>query len=240
MHAVEQSVYATMIRAMGWHYRCVLFLISVCLVVALTVPSPASAQKLPLLPSTKEQATGQGSFAQATLPATDEEIDKAVARIESRLADLRKHTAAVAEASADEKTGSFAATPEEQRKRQRLLNELVQTLEKYAQSLRELKEVRKTTSERSAEIRSWQGFTEKPPFPISFLDGLRDSILAHRLDLETLELRLTVARGNLQKFAKNLKESQKELRLSSERLEKSVNTAAEGRERWLIVISWFM
>jgi small-conductance mechanosensitive channel len=212
----------------------VLSLISVCMAVVLTVPSPVSAQKFPLFPSTKEQAPGQSTVVQALLLATDEEIDEATVRIESRLADLRKESAAAAEAMDVEKGGLLTASPEELRKRQRLLSELVNTLDRYAQDLRELKEIRKTSSERSAEIRSWQGFTEKPPFPISFLDGLRDSILAQRLDLETLELRLTVARGNLRKFTNDLKESQKELRLASERLEKSVATATQGRQRWLL------
>jgi potassium-dependent mechanosensitive channel len=220
-------------KAMRLHHLCVLFLISVCTTVVLTVPPPVSAQKLPLFPSTRGQTPGQGTVAKAALPATDEEIDKAVARIESRLAGLRQESAAAVDAMDHEKAGLLTAPPEEIRKRQWLLNGLVLTLDKYAQSLRELKEIRKTSSERSAEIRSWQGFAGKPPFSIAFLDGLRDSILAQRLDLETFELRLTVAKGNLRTFTKDLKESQRELRLSKERLEKSVGTAAEGRQRWL-------
>jgi potassium-dependent mechanosensitive channel len=212
---------------------CVLSLIVLSMLVVIAVPSLVSAQKLPAFPSEKE-APAQGTVAQASLPATDEEIDKAVARIESRLVDLRKESAAAAEAMDAEKGGLPAAPPEELRKRQRLLSELVNTLDRYAQGLRELKDIRKTSNERSAEIRSWQGFSEKPPFPTSFLDGLRDSILAQRLDLETLELRLTVAKGNLRKFSKDLKESQKELRLAGELLDKSVGTAAEGRQRWLL------
>ena len=221
-------------HALRRHYLCVLSLISVCMIIALAAPPPVSAQKLPLFQSTKEQTPAQSAVAQASLPATDEEIDRAVARIESRLAGLRQESAAAAEVKDDEKAGLLAAPPEELRKRQRLLSELLLTLDKYVQSLRELKEVRKTYSERSAEIRSWQGFAGKPPFPISFLEGLRESVLAQRLDLEMLELRLTVARGNLRKFTKNLRESQKELRLSNERLEKSVGRAAEGRQRWLL------
>jgi len=234
MTAMKQSSGPLLMRAMRLHHLCVLSLISVCMAVLLTVPSPVSAQKLSPFPSTKEPTPGHGTVAQALLPATNEEIDKAVARIEPRLAGLRQESASAAEAKDDEKAGLLAVPPEELRKRQRLLNGLVITLDKYAQSLRELKEVRKTYSERSAEIRSWQGFAGKPPFSISFLDGLRDSILAQRLDLETLELRLTVARGNLRTFTKDLKESQKDLRLANERLEKSVGTAAEGRQRWLL------
>jgi len=220
-------------RNARFYYYYVLSLISLCIVAALTVPSPVSAQKLPFFQSTKEQASGQASLAQALLPSTDEEIDKAVARIESRLADLRQQSTAAAEARDDEKAGLLTVPPEELRKRQRLLSKLVYTLEKYSQSLKELKEVRRTGSERSAEIRSWQGFTIKPPFPMSFLDGLYEAVIAQQLDLETLELRLTVARGDLQRFTKDLKESQKQVRLAGERLEKSIGTAAEGRQRWL-------
>jgi len=235
--AREQSGSFLLMRAMRFHIRCLLFLISVCLAMALTVPSPVSAQKFPLLQSSKEKAAGQGTVAQASLPATDEEIEKAVARIESRLAGFRQDLAASAEAKDGDMAGLLTASPEELRKRQRLLSGMVTTLEKYAQGLRELREVRKTNIERSAEIRAWQGFTEKPPFPIAFLDGLRDSILAQRLDLDTLELRLTVARGNIQKFAKDIRESQKEVRLAGERLAKSVGTAAEGRQRWLLELT---
>ena len=230
---IEQSRSSLLTRAMRLHDLCVLSLISVCMAVLLTLPSPVSAQKLPLFQSTKDQTPGQGTVAQASLPATDEEIDKAVARIESRLAGLRQESALAAE----EKAGLLAASPEELRKRQRFLNRLVLTLDKYAQGLRELKDIRKTNSERTAEIKGWQGFPGKPPFPISFLDGLRDSILAQRLDIETLELRLTVARGNLRKFAKDLKESQRQVRLSAERFEKSIGTAAEGRQRWLLELT---
>jgi potassium-dependent mechanosensitive channel len=212
----------------------VLTLIVLCILAALTVPSMVLAQKLPAFLSEKEQAPGQGAVVQASLPETDEAIDKAVARIESRLAGLRKELTAAVEATDAEKGGLLTAQPEDLRKRQRLLSELVNTLDRYAQGLKELKDIRRTSGERSAEIRSWQGFAEKPPFPISFLDGLRDSILAQRLDLENYELRLTVARGNLRRFTKDLNESQKELRLLSEQLEKSVGTAAEGRQRWLL------
>lgn len=224
-----------LLMSAGRPYSPVLIsLIAVFLAVFLIAPSVVSAQNLPLFQSAKEQASGQGAVVQASLPATDEEIDKAVALIESRLAGLQQESALAAEEKEQEKAVLLAASPEEIRKRQQFLSRLVLTLDKYAQGLRELKEIRKTDSERSAEMKAWQGFPGKPPYPISFLDGLRDSILAQRLDLETLELRLSVARGNLRKFAKDLKESQKQLRLSSEQLEKRTGTAAEGRQRWLL------
>jgi len=202
-----------------------------CLAVLLLDPPMVSGQKLPLLETTKD--TGAPSPEKVTLPATDEEIDKAISQIESRLTDLRQLSSAATETLSTKNAGLLIVTPDELRKRQKLLSELVGTLDKNADILRELKEIRKTNGERTAEIRAWQGFTEKPPFPISFLDNLRDSMLAQKLDMQTLEVRLSVANGELQYFSKSLKESQKEVRLSEERFQKSKGSSEEARQRRL-------
>jgi len=165
---------------------------------------------------------------QTPLPATDEEIDKKIATLESRLSDLQLQATTAAE-----KPGLLVAKPDEQRERARLISELRIIMDKYVQILRELKEIRKIKRDRTEEIKAWQGFTEKPPFPISFLDGLRDSILSQKLDLQTLQLRLKIAEGDLKQYAKNLKESSKELRLAKERLEKNTGTPTELRQGWL-------
>lgn len=202
-----------------------------CLAVLLFGPAIASAQKL-LLPDTAKD-TGGPSPERVALPATDEEIDKAVAQLESRLTDLRHLSGAATDVLRTKDAGLPIATTDELRKRQRLASELVGTLDKNAQILKELKEIRKTSRERSAEIKAWQGFIEKPPFPISFLDNLRDSLLAQKLDMQTLEMRLSVAKGELQYFSRGLKESQKEARLAEERFQKSKGSSAEARKRWL-------
>jgi len=210
-----------------------LFLLALflCLMALLLEPPMASGQKLPLLETTKD--TGAPSPGKIALPATDEEIDKSVAQLESRLTDLRQLSSAATETLSTTDAGLLIATPDELRKRQKLLSELVGTLDKNAEILRELKEIRKTNRERTAETKAWQGFTERPPFPISFLDNLRDSILAQKLDMQTLEVRLSVANGELQYFSKSLKESQKEVRLAGERFQKSKGSSAEARQRWL-------
>jgi len=58
-------------------------------------------------------------------------------------------------------------------------------------------------------------------------------MLAQKLDIQTLEMRLSVANGDLQHFSKGLKESQKEVRLAGERFQKSKGSSAEARQRWL-------
>ena len=130
MTAVEQSGCSRLLRNVRLRDLCVLALIVVSMLVVLTVPSPVSAQKLPAFLSEKEQTSAQGTVAQASLPATDEEIDKAVARIESRLAGLRKELTAAVEATDAEKGGLLTAQPEDLRKRPRLLSDLVNTLDR--------------------------------------------------------------------------------------------------------------
>ena len=202
-----------------------------CLAVLLFEPAMASGQKLPLLDTAKD--TSAPSPEKVALPSTDEEIDKAIAQLEARLIDLRQLSSVATEALRTKDARLFVATPDELRKRQKLLSELIITLDKNMEILRELKEIRKIDRERSAEMKAWQGFTEHPPFPISFLDNLRDSILVQQLDIQTLELRLTVAKRELQYFSKGLKESQKELRLAVERFDKSKGSSAAARQPWL-------
>lgn len=197
-----------------------------CLAFLLSCPWGASGQKLPVFDFSAGSVASTSS--QTPLPATDAEIDKKIAKLESRLSDLQLQATPAAE-----QLGLLVAKPDELRKQARLISELRIIMDKYVQILRELKEIRKIKRDRTEEIKAWQGFTEKPPFPISFLDGLRDSILSHKLDLQTLQLRLTIAKGDLKQFAKNLKESGKEQRLAEERLGKNTGTPTQLRQGWL-------
>jgi len=51
------------------------------------------------------------------------------------------------------------------------------TLDQQIDALKELKEIRKDNASYESERKSWKGFGEKPPFPIAFLDDIRDSLL---------------------------------------------------------------
>jgi small-conductance mechanosensitive channel len=200
-------------------------------VLLLCQPAILLAQQLPQIGLKKD--TSPKSPESVALPVTDAEIENTIDQLESRIADLRNLSSAASEALRTKAPELLVATPDDLRKRQKLLSELVNTLSKNVEILNELKERRKENRERTAEMNAWQGFTEKPPFPISFLDNLHDSILAQNLDMHTLEVRLKVARGDLQYFSQSLKKSQKEVRLAEERLDKSKGTPGEPRQRWL-------
>ncbi len=207
------------------------FFLPVSLVVFLCLPSFVSAQKLPGFSGQKGSEVS--TSVQLSLPATTEEIDAAISQAESRLADLRGQMNAAVAADA-EKTGPEVATSEELKERDRLIGRRVTVADTRVQSLRDLKDIRVMARDHTAEMRGWHGFTEKPPFPIAFLDGLRDAILGQKLDLKTLELRHGVAKSQLQEFTAGLKKTRAELRLAEENLGKSLGSPAEARQRWLL------
>ncbi|HMK42680.1 MAG TPA: mechanosensitive ion channel domain-containing protein [Dissulfurispiraceae bacterium] len=168
---------------------------------------------------------------QLVLPGKDEEIDASISKLEKRLSDVRTQTASLLDESS-QRTGLFVAPPEDLRKRQRLLSELAASLDKHSQALRDLKEIRRINKERTVEIRNWQGFQEKPPYSISFLDDLRDAATNQRLDVQSLTLKLTAATGELGQYVKALQESKKALRLAQEQFERSAGSAKETQRRW--------
>lgn len=198
------------------------------IIATVLLPVLTSAQ-IPGIDAKKEAPPSQETLA---LPANDEAIQKAVEQIEVRLNSIRSLEGTQTDVPAD-KTTMPSASPDELRKRRHQLSEIAVILDAHAASLRDLKNVRQKNRELTAEIQSWEGFSEKPPFPISFVDGLRDAIAAQKSDIQTMNLRLSILKGELNKYIKSLNESRTQLRLREEQLEKSIKTAKEGRQRWL-------
>ena len=128
---------------------------------------------------------GETSESPPSTPAatalTDAEIDKVKAKLESRLVEL--HLQMLPEAIASfHATYRDVATPRELLEWERLTNRLAGILDGHINSLIRLRNIRKTNQDRTVEMKRWQGFTEKPPYPISLLDSLNDAINAKQID----------------------------------------------------------
>ncbi|MFZ2198281.1 MAG: mechanosensitive ion channel domain-containing protein [Thermodesulfovibrionales bacterium] len=195
-------------------------------------PLPASGQKFPQ-PAT-QKAKEQGASSLTGLLRTDEEIDKEVDRIMVQVGKLRAENASVwAEMTAGGAPG-MAASPDEMREQERIKSELLIDLDKQIDTLKELKEIRKDNTSYELERKAWKGFGEKPPFPIAFLDDIRDSLLSQRLALQSFELRLSLARTSFKRFDDRMKKARKALRFADEESSRSVGTPREQRNRWLL------
>lgn len=195
-------------------------------------PLLASGQKFPQVPVGKANEPEISSL--VGLLRTDEEIDKEVDRIKAQVDRLLAESAgAGGEATAGGALG-LGASPDELRERERIKSELVIDLDRQIDTLKELKEIRKDNASYELERKSWKGFGEKPPFAISFLDNIRDSLLSQRLALQSFELRLSLARSSFKRYDGELKKSRKALRFAEEESSRSVGTPREQRNRWLL------
>lgn len=172
-------------------------------------------------------------------PATtinDEDIDKSRAKLESRLAEL--HLQLLPDAIATlHRTYHDAATSRELQEWEWLTSRLVGILDSHVNTLIRLGNVRKTNRDRTTEIKRWQGFAEKPPYPITLLDSLGDAIHAKQIDLQSLEVMRTTAEGESQDFTNGLKDSRKDVRLAEENVEKNTGKPGESRSRWLLILA---
>jgi small-conductance mechanosensitive channel len=200
--------------------------------VLLFWPLFASAQKFPQLVTQKADETAASSL--IGLLGTDAEIDKEVDRIKAQVDKLVTESASVGEEVTAGSALGLGASPDEVSQRERIKSELVIDLDKQIDTLKELKEIRKDNASYELERKSWKGFEEKPPFPIAFLDDIRDSLLSQRLALRSFELRLSLARASFKRFDDDLKKSRKALRLAEEESSRSVGTPREQRSRWLL------
>ena len=194
-------------------------------------PLPVSGQKIsqPVF----QKAEGPAVSSLTGLLGTDADIDKEIDRIRAQVDRLiAESTGGAAEVTAVN-VPALGASPDEVREKERIESELVIDLDKQIDTLKELKEIRKDNASYEVERKSWRGFGE-PPFSISFLDGIRDSVLSQRLALQSLELRLSLAKAAFKRFDDDLKKSRKALRLAEEERSRSIGTPREQRNRWLL------
>jgi potassium efflux system protein len=207
-------------------------IVSLFLVLAVLLyrPLPASGQKFPWSGAQKGDEPAATSL--TGLLNTDGDIDKEIDRIKAQADKLLAESTGAAEEGGVGALG-LAASPADMREKQRIESELLIDLDQQIDTLKELKEIRHDNAFYGLERKSWRGFSEKPPFPISLLDDIRDSLLSQRLALKSFELRLSLARASFGRFDEELKKSRKALRLAGEQMSQSMGTPQEQRKRWL-------
>ncbi|HUJ16528.1 MAG TPA: mechanosensitive ion channel domain-containing protein [Nitrospirota bacterium] len=198
--------------------------------VLLLWPLFVSGQQFPQLATQKAKEPTASSL--IGLLGTDADIDKEIDRIKAQVDKLLAESLGAGVASGNAPV--LGASPDEVGKQERVKSELVIDLDKQIDTLKELKEIRKDNASYERERKTWKGFAEKPPFPIAFLDDIRDSLLSQRLALQSFELRLSLARALFKRFDDALKKSRKALRLAQEASSRSVGTPREQGSRWLL------
>jgi small-conductance mechanosensitive channel len=202
---------------------------------SLAGPAFLRAATTPLSPIAKQKPETQLS-PQAATALTDENIDQSKANLESRLDELRLQSRPEAIAAMQEAYRDVAK-PEELKEWEKLINRLIGILDDHVNALVRLKNVRKANHDRAIEMKAWQGFAEKPPYSLSFLDGLRDAIRAEQISLQSLGVMRSISEGEFEEFSSGLKRTHKQVRLAEEDVEKSAGKPEEPRKRWLLTMA---
>lgn len=169
-----------------------------------------------------------------TLPDSEEEIDREIARLQSRLREIRSRTIPPAgKGTPGERNGIAAALPEEVAEWKRLDFEFIYLLESQRNALQDLKEIRKANEERAVERNAWQGFAESPPYPVSFLEDLYDSIKDKQFERKMVDVRSEIVEGQLRDYLKNLEHAGADLRLAEEGIATGKEEERGGRALWM-------
>ena len=169
-----------------------------------------------------------------TLPESEGEIDQEIARLQSRLREIRSRAVPSAgKGPPGERNGMATALPEEVAEWKRLDFEFISLLESQRNALQDLKEIRKANEERAVERNGWQGFAESPPYPVSFLEDLYDSIKDKQFERKMVDVRSEIVEGQLREYLKNLEQAGAELRLTEERISTGKEEERGGRALWM-------
>ena len=197
--------------------------------------SPYATGQLPKLLGQRVSAAVKS--ASTGLPATDADIDKEIDRIKERLHKIRTEAASAGAGATAGSDLAVGARPEEMRLRERMTSDLTITLEKQVDILDELKAIRKDNAADAAEQASWKGFSQKPPYPIAFLDAIRDALLVERLAFDSFTIRHSFANKARAQFDRDLKKSRKDLRLAQEERTKNTGKPQEKSSMWLLELA---
>ncbi len=208
--------------------RFYLLAATILLFVALCAPGFAEAQGAGLL---KKAGGDDGTAAQQ--PAAEPSIEEQIAEAREGLKAVETDLAA-ADRVGDAHAAELAARPDELEERRRLLGDLARSFSARISALDRKKEIAVRRAKLTAEAEAWQGFPEKPPYPIEFVDRIRQELLAVQLVLDSLaaeKLREEAARVL---WEDRLAKAEPEVRRLTEALEGEKDQRKANRLKWLL------
>jgi chromosome segregation ATPase len=117
--------------------------------------------------------------------------------------------------------------------RMRLLHQLDRSLARRIEE--EARYTALVRTRRDAETRAdeWRSFSDSPPYPLPFVDSLEQAEEAIAQQVATIEAREAVLNGLVVRLQRRLRDSEAELRQTSERIEKARDDKEQRRARWL-------
>ena len=195
-------------------------------------PVPSTAANFSLKPGSAVQKKNSSSIVPASGAFSNEQIDATIARIQAREDELRRQPLPVGITLLPSGIPN-GATAEEYQEWQRLAGKIIILNEGRVNNLRFLKDIRQSMKDLDTQRKGWRGFSEKPPYSLTLVDSLGDTIQARQIELHTEEMRFTIAEGELTDYTSSLRESRTRQRLAEEHRDQSIGKPEEARMIWL-------
>jgi small-conductance mechanosensitive channel len=156
-----------------------------------------------------------------------------IADLEQELAAARERMQNFQTVFATTPAEQFGGTEEEVSQKATLLGRQVLAIEQHLLALHQLAETNLASQDLAAKIAGWKGFGVSPPYPLSLLDELRDSIVAQKIQIERDKTLISLARQEQERGREALEEAQKRRRQVTEMLEKPAAQSDQLRRGWL-------
>jgi len=208
---------------------------SLFLLLLTVTAAPEAVAANPLATAVGKQTETQPADT-AVSELSDAEIDASIVKLRARADELRLQSGAEALAIMAN-TYQDAASPDELAVWGNLVDQLAGILEDHILALSRFKDYRKELQGKLNEIKSWQGFAEKPPYAISLVDSLLDVLESKQGVLKSLDVISVSQEEEFRDFSNNLKESNKQVRLAEEALERDAGKPGELSSSWLLQLA---
>lgn len=127
----------------------------------------------------------------------------------------------------------LGGTDEEALEKATLLGRQILSIEQHLLALHQLEETRLASQDLKDKVTGWKGFSVSPPYPLSLLDELRDSIVAQKIQIEKDKTFISLSRQEQERARESLSEAQKRRRQVMEMLEKPAVQGDQLRRGWL-------
>jgi len=198
-----------------------------CLCLLLWAVPAAWGQLSALVPKGSERAAEPVS---GSAPSSAADLEKALAAANDR---LRTYQALLIKNTPEQ----FGGTEEEATQKATLLARLVLAFEQHLMALNQLEDTRLAAQDLATKVEGWKGFSVSPPYSLSLLDELRDSIGAQKIQIEKDKRLIAFAEQEQDRGREALKVARKNRRQVMEMLERPAAAGAQLRRGWLDELS---
>lgn len=161
-----------------------------------------------------------------TTPAAIADLQQNLSATRERLQNFQ----ALLEATPVQQLGG---TDEEALEKATLLSRQILSIEQHLLALHQLEETRLASQDLKDKGAGWKGFSVSPPYPLSLLDELRDSIVAQKIQIEKNKTFISLSRQEQERARGALSEAQKRRRQVMEILERPAVQGDKLRRGWL-------